>query len=496
MNLLLLVVGTIPTTMSVGAGQGEHKDTRLKFDEVSLVAAKAPNLSLLYVVLTEPRADQETLVGLVVQYARLALAEASARKFKGAVGGEEKHQYEGNVVFLVRRDRIERRGRLSGFSVEQLREIAGASGERARKLVAAHAWGLGQLPKNEMEEAKQLVIEIEGSALLPPAEQEKKIERIYRRVLPRLAEIDHFALAQRFDLKADDEGRGKLPVGEWVEKAWQKNDGTCLYLIRDAHRTGHKILAKHPEAVKPLVRADFASKEPGDVKRALREVGELRDRFYFDQVLAVLEGNNAELSEQASHTLRAINDARAIPPLVKRDARLDCYSLLRTLQSGHKARPDLVARLEAPDATVRWHAAYALAESGDPALVPHVIRLCADADPMVRENASNMGFSLKDDAYARVRPVLVKLLDDRDASVRKFAVLCFSYRQDKACAKALLDMVQDAKRTDQERIDILGCIRNLTGSYFDYDHALPPTAAKNEAAIRRFAEWVRKNAEP
>jgi len=33
-----------------------------------------------------------------------------------------------------------------------------------------------------------------------------------------------------------------------------------------------------------------------------------------------------------------------------------------------------------------------LAESGDPALAPHVLRLCIDADPQVRNCAANMGF--------------------------------------------------------------------------------------------------------
>jgi RNA polymerase sigma factor (sigma-70 family) len=466
----------------------------LRFDEVMLVKAKPPNLSLLYVVLTEPNAKIDKLTELVFKYARLALREATIHKFQGTTG-DEKPKVEGNVVFFVRRDRLDRNGAATGFGIEQLQEILSVNPDRARQLIGRHTWMISAQPPTADWQVKQLVMETEEVRRLPPDEQKKKLPRVYRRILPGLAEIDYFALPQDPHYAKRRAERGMLSAREWVEKSWKENEMASAYLIRDAHKTCYAILQKHLDEVKPLLLADLASKNAADVKRALRDIGELRADALFDQVLAIFNGKNAELSERASLTLRDLGDPRAIPDMVKRGPKLANYSQLRSLQRGRKADPDIVAGLESADATVRERAAYALAESGDPTLVSHVIRLCADASAPVRENAANMGFNLTKDAFAKVRPSLVKLLDDPSTSVRKFTTICFVYHRDKACAKTLLQMIQDPKRTDRERFAIVPYIYQLTGTDFGYDsqNAWQPTTPANQAAIRRFAEWIKKN---
>src|SRR5204863_5009694 len=75
----------------------------LKFDEVILVEGKNRDISLLYVVLTEPKPDLDRVRDLVVKYAGTALKEAADRKFKGTITrANEKPNYDGNVVFFVR----------------------------------------------------------------------------------------------------------------------------------------------------------------------------------------------------------------------------------------------------------------------------------------------------------------------------------------------------------------------------------------------------------
>ncbi len=136
--LVVLLLGAAPPDGAQPAA--------LKFEEVVLVEGSAPNLSLLYVVLTVPRANGRKLDELVVKSAQAALREAAAHKFKGAIRAGELPTHEGNVVFLVREVRGDRWGAVTGFGVEQLREIVKASPERGRQLVGAHSWSLGKLP--------------------------------------------------------------------------------------------------------------------------------------------------------------------------------------------------------------------------------------------------------------------------------------------------------------------------------------------------------------
>lgn len=124
-------------------------ETPEKFDEVILVEGKSPDISLLYVVLTEPKTDIDKLSELVVRHAKVAIQAAAEYKFEGATKGDEKPKYKGNVVFLVRNARQDRTGTVTGFSVEQLREIATTKPEAGRQIVARHHWGFGHIPDNK-----------------------------------------------------------------------------------------------------------------------------------------------------------------------------------------------------------------------------------------------------------------------------------------------------------------------------------------------------------
>jgi hypothetical protein len=122
-----------------------------KFDAVILVEGKGPDLSLLYVVLTQPKADNDKLNELVVGHANLAIRVVAQHKFEGAIKADEKPKHKGNVVFLVRNAIGDDWGCVTGFSVEQLREIVAAKPEAARKQVASHAWSLGKIPASPAE---------------------------------------------------------------------------------------------------------------------------------------------------------------------------------------------------------------------------------------------------------------------------------------------------------------------------------------------------------
>jgi hypothetical protein len=109
---------------------GQAPGDQQPFEEVLWIERPKPEISLLYLVLTNA-GGHDDLVRLVVSHASAALREAA------------KHQgHEFNVVYFVRPS-----GMYTGFSVEQLREIATASPKRAEELVGQHTWGIGELPK-------------------------------------------------------------------------------------------------------------------------------------------------------------------------------------------------------------------------------------------------------------------------------------------------------------------------------------------------------------
>ena len=119
------------------------------FDAAIFVEGKGGNPSLLYLVFTEAKADSARLKALVVEQANAALRAAAEHKFEGAAHEGEKPKHKGNVVFLVRNSRDDRRGFISGFSITQLQEIAAANPNDATKLIATHAWSLGEFPSGQ-----------------------------------------------------------------------------------------------------------------------------------------------------------------------------------------------------------------------------------------------------------------------------------------------------------------------------------------------------------
>jgi hypothetical protein len=352
---------------------------------------------------------------------------------------------------------------------------------------------------DDKEEAKRIVIQVERIRRMKPEEQKKEIEHLYRTLAARLRELNRYALAAalRPDLY---KGRDDMAPDAWVEKAWGLSPDAFTYLLYDTRATNFALLKKHRSELKALLLADLASPSRDKLEHALyvvREIGAGKedDTELFDAVLHVFE-NNAASASAAGGALRGLGDPRAIAPLVKRHPDLVAvFEILRTLQRQCRADPVLVALLDAKDAEVRWRAAYALSESGDPELIGRIEKLLRDPDPRVRQNAANMGFCLEKAAYERIKPALVALGTDPDLAVRTYAVRWLAHQRDPACGPALLELARDAKLNQREHYDVVRWIHDLTGSTFGYDTSdagWRPTTATNQAALARFAEWVAK----
>ena len=172
------------------------------------------------------------------------------------------------------------------------------------------------------------------------------------------------------------------------------------------------------------------------------------------------------------------------------------FEQIHDLQRGNPASPLLIERLYSKDPVVRRHAAYALSESGDPGLIPHIKNIAEDRSGYVRKQAVTMGFSLPDKNFAGIREVLVSLLSDPFINIRTAAAFCFARRKDPVCALPLLELVQNDELDSGKHSGTVQAIQNLTGSSFGYSSgpgASRPQTPGNKKATRRFAAWIEKN---
>jgi HEAT repeat protein len=110
--------------------------------------------------------------------------------------------------------------------------------------------------------------------------------------------------------------------------------------------------------------------------------------------------------------------------------------------------------LNSEDSAVRWNAVQALAESGDPAVVPHLVRLLDDADIWVRMAAAG---ALGDLGAADAVEPLIRTLEDSETAVRERAMLS---------------------------------LRSVTGRSFGFD----PSGSENDRAkaVKKWRDWWKK----
>lgn len=112
--------------------------------------------------------------------------------------------------------------------------------------------------------------------------------------------------------------------------------------------------------------------------------------------------------------------------------------------------------LSSEDSAVRWNAVQALAESGDPAVVKHLVPLLEDPDIWVRMAAAG---ALGDLGAAEAIEPLIRTLEDPETAVRERAMLS---------------------------------LRGITGRNFQFD---PSGNEKDRAkAVKKWLEWWKKTA--
>ena len=126
-----------PTVASVpksSSAEPKSNQKRATFDQVFW--QPGDKLDFLYLVITNPKDEP------VPQ-------EAVAARAKAALEIARRHQNRPrpfNIVFFVQQTPDDPIGAYSGFSIEQLEELAAAAPEIAKGIVLAHHWSLSPLP--------------------------------------------------------------------------------------------------------------------------------------------------------------------------------------------------------------------------------------------------------------------------------------------------------------------------------------------------------------
>ncbi len=389
-------------------------------------------------------------------------------------------------------------------------------------IAPAHAETHEELVRQRTSEQRALFVEVERIARLPSADQTAHIPHLYHDLVPALvnryypaASVPNHRWLFRDAATLSPEALADQLAGE---------HGNYPLLYEASRLRCLDLLTEHQQHVKPLVKADLESGNARAVLRALGLLDKLRWTEFVDGVIAVFQqANRHELVETeppvddnrpwltdvakptnegvaalVPYVLRELNDPKAIRVLLDADPHppVTYFEILRHLCRGRLEDPGLLKLLESPDPEVRWRAAYALEESGDPALLPFVERLTSDPDARVRQAAVEMGRSLPEPAATTIWPRLVALHNDSDRMVRFHVAMMFGSKGDAICATTLHALVTEGALGSGYISTLIQLMHTVTGTYFDYDLSQPPTTQVNRVAMERFAVWIKEHATP
>ena len=335
--------------------------------------------------------------------------------------------------------------------------------------------------------ARRLFLEVETAARLPNLQLTERFLLVYRDVCPQL---NAMFMAHTVFGRPEPASRDESPdqAAARIERA-----GGWPMLGEAGRRRCTDFMTTHRDIVEPLVRTDLRSGSPRDRRWALHVIGEIRAVSLLHDVIWALRDPDPVYVAQA---LRSLDDPRAIPPLIRRfsDQPTRFFETLRSLQRNRPAHALLLDQLRSKDATARWQAAYALAESRDEALLPIIPDLVADPAPEVRRQAGYIAVSFSETVYPRVRSSIMSLLSDTDIGVRADISAAMGSRKDRASAPTLLALVAEEEKLEPWRqSNVVQAIHSLTGGYFGLTPGTPSSPELRQKALRDFARWIEEH---
>jgi len=348
--------------------------------------------------------------------------------------------------------------------------------------------------KARLEALKALYVSVAELETAPAERRQELLEAAYEKAYPEAVKIKwHCAWHPSFQT---------LSPKERAEKLAELGVG---YLTHDMERQCEEQFKTHGGLLVPRLKKDLAGArlqltraDQDKLQLAIQVAGMTRQAALWEDLVKVFK-EQPGLRSQAAYALRDLGDTRSIPLLAADGKEFEWFELLRTLSRKRPAAPEVRALLRSDSETVRWRAAYALAESGDPILAAELPALFQAGSTMVRQHAVALAFSMPEKEFQALRPKLVELLEDKEPSVRREAVRHFVWRKDPACGAALLDLARaTAKEARWDRgvnewVFIVNDIKSLCDTDFGlYKQEGTNTLPPEDEAWAKFEAWVKE----
>ena len=292
-----------------------------------------------------------------------------------------------------------------------------------------------------------------------------------------------------------------------------------------AQRISLMLFSAYPQQAEPLILQDLRSPDPGAIARGIHVSGGMRESVLprlFDD-LQRISFSDGQCSDEALMTLvgysvhppaysplsspgksftpssKALGLIPLLVPRFQKEPQRYVGALVELLP--YAAAPkDLLADLNSWNTNLRQYALSALSASRDLLPTAYILKLAADRDPKMRGWSITLGFQKRRQDFSQLKPALAKLLDDPEWDVRRSAALQFAARRDPICASALLGLLEEVYRTGKSAdfFEFAQETDYIAHQKFGFDPGTEPGPLhnkKNDAALKRYASWVRSKGE-
>ena len=294
------------------------------------------------------------------------------------------------------------------------------------------------------------------------------------------------------------------------------------YPNMSAQRISLMLFDAYPQQTEPLILRDLRGTDPAAIARGLNVSGGMRESELpglFDD-LQRISFSDGPCSDEALMTLivysahppaysrpsapgksftpssKALGLIPLLVPRFQNDPQRYVGTLMELLPYA-PAPKELLADLNSWwNTNLRLYALDALSASRDLLPTAYIIKLASDRNPKMRGWSITLGFQKRRQDFDRLKPALAKLLDAPELDVRRGAALQFAARQDPICAAALLQLLKDVYRTGQsgDFFQFASEADYMAHQKFGFDPGTEPGPLhneKNDAALKRYASWVR-----
>jgi hypothetical protein len=354
-------------------------------------------------------------------------------------------------------------------------------------------------------------LEVDGIARMPDPQRATQIPHVYRDIFADLHKrwyaLDNWMI---LPVRLDEYRKSKTPE-QWVKVGIQPG-----YPNMFSQGIALTLFIGYPQQTQPLILQDLRSADPEAISRGIYVAGHMQESAFpdlFDDLkrISFSDGPCADeaLQSLVSYSLnfrfsilgtsvapssRAIDLVPLLVPRFQKQPERYARSLRELLRFAPPPKA-LLADLDSSDANLRRNALFALADNKEPIPTRYILQLAADRDPKMRAWSVGLGFEKRRSDFSLLKPTLAKLMYDPEFDVRLAATKNFAAQGDPISASPLLGLLKEVYRTGNGEFFTLAMSADAVAHQkFGFDSGterVPLQNERNEAALKRYANWVR-----